>query len=75
MNAQSPMYLGVGLLRPGGANPVASLLSSLSQFKKSSLKLFAEGYRSGMMALEKVRSILDAAGPSSLEQVEAIFPK
>ena len=55
------MYLGVGPNAPWGANPVASLLSSLSQFKKSSLKLFAEGYRSGMMALEKVRSILNAA--------------
>ena len=69
------MYLGVGPNAPWGANPVASLLSSLSQFKKSSLKLFAEGYLSGMMALEKVRSIIDAAGPSSLEQVEAKFLK
>ena len=41
----------------------------------NSLKLFAEGYRSGMMALEKVRSMIDAAGPSSLEQVEAKFLK
>ena len=41
----------------------------------NSLKLFAEGYRSGMMALEKVRSMLDEAGPSSLEQVEAKFLK
>jgi len=39
------------------------------------LKLFAEGYRSAMMALEKVRSMIDAAGPSSLEQVEAKFLK
>ena len=63
-------------MRPWVANPIASLLSYLIQLKKnSSLKLFAEGYRSGMMALEKVRSILDAAGPSSLEQVEAKFLK
>ena len=41
----------------------------------NSLKLFAEGYRSAMMALEKVRSMIDAAGPSSLEQVEAKFLK
>ena len=41
----------------------------------NSLKLFAEGYRSGMMALEKVRSMIDAAGASSLEQVEAKFLK
>ena len=41
----------------------------------NSLKLFAEGYRSAMMALEKVRSMTDAAGPSSLEQVEAKFFK
>ena len=41
----------------------------------NSLKLFAEGYRSAMMALEKVRSMFDAAGPSSLEQVEAKFLK
>ena len=58
-----------------GLYPSAYLLSSLSQFKKSSFKLFAEGYRSGMMALKKVRLILDALGPSSLEQVEAIFLK
>ena len=41
----------------------------------NSLKLFAEGYRSAMMALEKVRSMIDAAGPFSLEQVEAKFLK
>ena len=41
----------------------------------NSLKLFAEGYRSAMMVLEKVRSMIDAAGPSSLEQVEAKFLK
>ena len=41
----------------------------------NSLKLFAEGYRSAMMALEKVRSMIDAAGPSSLEQVETKFLK
>lgn len=41
----------------------------------NSLKLFAEGYRSAMMALEKVRLMIDAAGPSSLEQVEAKFLK
>ena len=65
-----------GIMRPRVANPQASLISYLSQFKKnSSLKLFAEGYRSGMMALEKVRSMIDAAGPSSLEQVEAKFLK
>ena len=62
-------------MRPWVANPIASLLSSLSQFQKSTFKLFAEGYRSGMMALEKVRSMLDEAGPSSLEQVEAKFLK
>ena len=51
-----------------------SLSKSLSQFKKnSSLKLFAEGYRSAMMVLEKVRSMIDAAGPSLLEEVEAKF--
>lgn len=41
----------------------------------NSLKLFAEGYRSAMMALEKVRSMIDAVGPSSLEQVKAKFLK
>ena len=29
----------------------------------NSLKLFAEGYRSAMMALEKVHLMIDAAGP------------
>ena len=33
---------GEGIMRPRVANPLASLLSSLSQFKKSSLKLFAK---------------------------------
>ena len=37
--------------------------------------MFAEGSRSAMMVLEKVRSMIDAAGPSSLEQVEAKFLK
>ena len=37
-------------------------------------KLFAEGYRSAMMALEKVRSMIDV-GTFSLEQVEAKFLK
>ena len=39
----------------------------------NSLQLFAEGYRSGMMALEPIRTMLADAGPSSLEQVEAKF--
>ena len=37
--------------------------------------VFAEGYRAGRMGLEKGRSMIDAAGPSSLEQVEAKFLK
>ena len=41
----------------------------------NSLQLFAEGYRSGMLALEPIREMLAKSNSSSLEQVEKKFLK
>ena len=36
----------------------------------NSIKLYAEGYRSGIMALDEIRELVEKAGPSSLEVLE-----
>jgi len=39
----------------------------------NSIKLYAEGYRSGVMALEKIKLLIEKAEPSSLEVIEQKF--
>jgi NTE family protein len=39
----------------------------------NSIKLYAEGYRSGIMVLDEIKILLDKAGPSSLEVLEHKF--
>ena len=39
----------------------------------NSIKLYAEGYRSGIMALDEIRELVEKAGPSSLEVLEQKF--
>ena len=39
----------------------------------NSIKLYAEGYRSGIMALDEIKELVEKAGPSSLEVLEQKF--
>ena len=39
----------------------------------NSIKLYAEGYRSGIMALDEIKLLVEKAGPSSLEVLEQKF--
>ena len=39
----------------------------------NSIKLYAEGYRSGIMALDEIKILVEKAGPSSLEVLEQKF--
>ena len=39
----------------------------------NSIKLYAEGYRSGIMALDEIKLLVEKAGPSSLEVLEHKF--
>ena len=39
----------------------------------NSLKLYAEGYRCGIMSLDQIREVISHAEPSSFEVVEAKF--
>ncbi|MBC8258699.1 MAG: patatin-like phospholipase family protein [SAR324 cluster bacterium] len=39
----------------------------------NSMKLYAEGYRSGIMALDEIKLLVEKAGPSSLEVLEQKF--
>ncbi len=39
----------------------------------NSIKLYAEGYRSGIMALDEINLLVEKAGPSSLEVLEQKF--
>lgn len=41
----------------------------------NSLKLYAEGYRCGIMCLDRIRAAVARSGPTSLELVEAKFRK
>ncbi|MED5515682.1 MAG: hypothetical protein VYE65_02770, partial [SAR324 cluster bacterium] len=39
----------------------------------NSIKLYAEGYRSGILALDEIKLLIEKAGPSSLEVIEQKF--
>jgi hypothetical protein len=39
----------------------------------NSIKLYAEGYRSGIMALDEIKILVDKATPSSIEMLEQKF--
>ena len=39
----------------------------------NSIKLYADGYRSGIIALDEIKLLVEKAGPSSLEVLEQKF--